>query len=82
MGAVPGMVERKEGGKMKEPVPKMCITCQHYELYHCTLNDGYIGYLYCSELTKCKAWRLHENYKKGGKWYDSRPERKQKEVMT
>ena len=60
---------------MKERMPHMCVTCQHYEPYHCTLNDGYIGYLYVQEPTKCKAWRLHENYKKGGKWYDSRPDK-------
>ena len=59
---------------MKERVPHVCITCKHYEPYHCTLKDGYIGYLYCAEPTKCKAWRLHGKYKKGGKWYDNRPE--------
>ena len=54
----------------------MCITCKHYEPYHCTLNDGYIGYLYCNEPTKCKAWRLSDDYKKGGKFYEDRPEKK------
>jgi len=65
---------------MKEQVPKMCITCKHYEPYHCTLTDAYIGYLYCDEPTKCSAWRLRDEYKKGGKWYDSRPE-KQKQLQ-
>ena len=54
----------------------MCITCKHYEPYHCTLNDGYIGYLYCDAPTKCKAWRLSDDYKKGGKFYEDRPEKK------
>ena len=48
--------------------PHMCITCKHYEPYHCLLDDSYIGYLYCAEPTKCRAWRLHDNYKKGGKF--------------
>ena len=60
---------------MKERVPKMCITCRHYEPYYCTLSEATIGYLYCQEPTKCRAWRLHDNYKKSGKWYDSRPEK-------
>lgn len=56
----------------RKAVPRMCITCQHFEPYHCNLNDGYIGYLYCETLTKCRAWRLHDNYKNGGKFYDQR----------
>ena len=64
------------GIALKERVPHMCITCKHYEPYHCTLNDGYIGYLYCDEPTKCKAWRLSDDYKKGGKFYEDRPEKK------
>ena len=43
--------------------PHMCITCKHYESYHCVLNDGYIGYLDCAEPTKCRAWRLSDDYK-------------------
>jgi len=35
-----------------------------------TLNDAYIGYLNCDELTKCKAWKLSGDYKKGGKFYE------------
>ena len=57
---------------MLKPVPKMCVTCQHYEPYHCTLDDSYIGYLYCEELTNCKRYRLSEHYRKGGKFYESR----------
>jgi len=60
---------------MKEKVDRICVTCQHYEPYHCTVDDHYIGYLYCQEPTKCTDYRLHENYKRGGKWYDSRPEK-------
>ena len=52
---------------MKERVPKTCITCKHYEPYHCTLTDAYVGYLYCDAPTKCSAWRLRDEYKKGGK---------------
>ena len=59
---------------MLKPVPKMCVTCQHYEPYHCTLDDSYIGDLYCEELTNCKRYRLSEHYRKGGKWYESRKE--------
>ena len=54
----------------KRKIPRMCITCQHYEPYHCTLDDSYIGYLYCAEPTKCRAWDLSEKYKTGGKFYD------------
>ena len=54
----------------RKPIPHMCITCQHYEPYYCKLNDEYIGYLDCDEITKCRAWRLSDNYKKGGKFYD------------
>lgn len=61
---------------MKERVGRACITCQFYEPYHCTVAYHYIGYIDCEKPTKCKAYRLHENYKRGGKWYDSRPERR------
>lgn len=61
---------------MKERMPKMCVTCQNYEPYHCTLDDSYIGYVYCEELTKCRHWRLNEKYKPGGEWYDSRPDKR------
>lgn len=50
--------------------PHKCITCKHYKPYHCSLNDAYIGYLDCDELTKCKAWKLSGDYKKGGKFYE------------
>lgn len=55
---------------MKRKIPKMCITCQHYEPYHCTLNDAYIGYLYCDKPNKCKSYRMSDDYKKCGKWYE------------
>ena len=51
---------------------KMCLTCQHYEPYHCNLDDSYIGYLYVQEPTKCRAWELHDDYKKGGRFYESK----------
>lgn len=60
---------------MKEKVDRICVTCQHYEPYHCTVDDHYIGYVDCEMPTDCRAYRLHENYKRGGKWYDSRPEK-------
>ena len=63
---------------MKERVPHKCITRKYYEPSHCVLDESYIGYLYCSVPTKCKEWRLHEDYKKGGKWYGDRPEKKVK----
>lgn len=53
----------------RKPIPHMCITCQHYEPYHCNLKDGYIGYVDCELITKCRAWRLSDNYKNGGKFY-------------
>ena len=53
-------------------VIKACITCQHFEPYHCTLNYDYIGYLYCDKPTKCRAYRLSDDYKKGGKFYERR----------
>lgn len=55
-----------------EKVPKMCITCQYYEPYYCTLDEAHIGYLYCQEPTKCRAYRLWDAYKKGGKFYEYR----------
>ena len=57
---------------MLKSVPKMCITCRHFEKYHCTLDDTYIGYLYCSEPIKCKTYSLSYDYRKGGKFYESR----------
>lgn len=59
--------------KLKQ-IPKMCITCRHYELYHCLLDDSYIGYLYCDVPTKCKTYSLSDNYRRGGKWYAERLE--------
>ena len=53
----------------KRKIPHMCITCQNFEPYHCNLNDGYIGYLHAEDETKCRAWRLSDDYKKGGKFY-------------
>ena len=63
---------------MKERVYRICITCQNYKPYRCTVDGHHIGYLDCQEPTKCKAYRLHENYKRSGKWYDSRPEKEVK----
>ena len=63
---------------MKERVDRMCITCQYYEPLHCTKDDHYIGYLYCDMLTKCKDYRLDKKYRRGGEWYDSRPEKEAK----
>ncbi len=56
-------------------IPKTCATCQNYEPYHCTLDDNYIGYLYCEKPTNCRAYRLSDNYKKGGKFYNERLQR-------
>ena len=56
--------------------PHMCVTCKHYEPYHCLLDDSYIGYLYCAEPTKCRAWRLSDDYKKGGKFYEEERRKK------
>ena len=56
----------------KRKIPRKRITCQHYEQYHCTPDDSYIGYLYCFEPTKCRAWKLSEKYKPGGKFYDAK----------
>ena len=51
-------------------IPKMCITCQHFDLYHCKLKDRYIGYLECAEPTKCEDYKLSDDYREGGKWYE------------
>ncbi len=40
---------------MLKRVPKMCITCQHYEPYHCTIDDSYIGYIYADKRTDCRG---------------------------
>lgn len=58
----------------RKPIPHMCITCQHYEPYHCKLN-GYIDYVNCDTITKCHTWRLSDNYKKGGKFYEGDKEK-------
>ena len=40
------------------PHPLLCFTCQHYEPYHCTLDEHDIGY--DSQMkTSCRAYRLH-----------------------
>jgi hypothetical protein len=56
----------------RKPIPRMCITCQHYDFepHHCNLNDKYIEDLDCDIVTKCRAWRLSDHYKKGGKFYE------------
>ena len=56
----------------RKPTPHMCIPCQHYEPYHCNLNDGYIGYVDCEIITRCRAWKLSDNYKRGGKFFGQR----------
>jgi hypothetical protein len=60
---------------MKERVARICITCQYYKPYYCEIDGSTIGYLYCQEPTKCRYYRLHENYKRGGKWYNLRPDK-------
>lgn len=57
---------------MLKEVPKMCVTCQYYEPYHCTRDYSYIGYLYVDVPTKCKAYSLSDVYRRGGKFYESR----------
>ena len=58
--------------------PHMCVTCKNFEPYHCLLDDSYIGYLYCAEPTKCRAWRLNDDYKKDGKFH--REERSRNDI--
>lgn len=65
-----GSALTEKGGEVGMRTPHKCITCKHYKPYHCTLNDAYIGYLDCDELTKCRAWRKSAAYKKGGKFYE------------
>ena len=60
---------------MKERVDRICLTCRNYEPYYCKLDNHYIGYLYCDIPTKCRDYRLHENYKRGGKWYNLRQDK-------
>lgn len=59
---------------MLKRVPKMCITCRHYEPrgWKCMVDMHYIGYAEGEERNKCKAYSLHDNYRRGGKWYESR----------
>ena len=59
----------------KEKIPEVCITCQNYEPYHCKLYDEYIGYLNCDAPLLCNGYRLSDDYKKGGKWYESEGEK-------
>jgi len=62
---------------MKERVPKMCITCQHYKSFcKCDTDGHYIGYLQSEELTRCSYYSLDEKYRRGGIWYNSRPDKK------
>lgn len=53
----------------KRKIPHMCITCKNYQPYHCELDDNYVGYIHAGEVNKCRAWRLSDDYKKGGKFY-------------
>ena len=57
---------------MLKRVPKMCITCQHYEPYRCTIDNSIIGYIYADKRTNCREYSLSEHYRKGGKFYESR----------
>jgi len=57
---------------MLKRVPKMCVTCQHYEPYHCTLDGSHIRYFWPDERNNCKTYSLSEHYRKGGKFYESR----------
>lgn len=55
--------------KMLKPVPKMCITCQHYDFGtgNCTVRNMYIGYMNCDiPNNKCKTYSLSKNYRKAG----------------
>lgn len=60
---------------MKKPLERICLTCKHYEPYHCTLDEHYIGYVDAELPMNCMGWRMDDKYKKGGIWYDSRPEK-------
>lgn len=57
--------------KLKK-IEKCCVTCQHYKPYHCCLDDSYIGYTCCEAPTTCRQYRLDDDYKKGGRFYESR----------
>ena len=62
---------------MKERAPKMCITCQHYKSFYCCVqNNRYISYLECDKKNSCKQYRLNDKYRRGGEWYNSRPDKK------
>ena len=52
---------------MLKRVPKMCVTCQHYEPYHCTLDGSHIRYFWPDERNNCKTYSLSEHYRKGEK---------------
>ena len=62
---------------MKKPVPKMCMTCRNYFSYeyYCTVRKLYIGYVHSAEYTKCKDYSLCDDYRRGGKFYNSREEK-------
>lgn len=55
---------------MERKIPKMCLTCQHYAPFYCKSKQRHIGYIECDQPTKCKRYRLSDDYKKGGKWYE------------
>lgn len=60
---------------MLKPVPKMCITCQHYDFktVTCTVKNMYIGIMNCDiPNNRCKTYSLSKNYRRGGKFYESR----------
>ena len=55
----------------------MCITCQHYKSFYCCVqNNRYISYLECDKKNSCKQYRLNDKYRRGGEWYNSRPDKK------
>lgn len=56
--------------KAMKRIPHMCINCKYYKSHRCLFDNSYIWNLFCEEPTKCKSWKLSDDYKKGGKFYE------------
>lgn len=49
--------------------PHICLTCQWYTWLHCEIY-GHLHYEKTTSRLGCNDWRLSDDYKKGGKFYE------------
>ena len=56
--------------KAMKRISHMCINCKYYKSNRCLFDNSYVWNLFCEEPTKCKSWKLSDDYKKGMKFYE------------